>query len=110
MRHGSPRLDRVRGRFRNRLSEQKHHTTELQPNEGPECRLVDAAYFIRTLRALGMLPATRFDRNRWRGPFRSRSCVAGISTPNSERAYRPPLLVEEATCRRSMTVPAPAYK
>ena len=28
MRHGSPRLDRVRGRFRNRRSERKHHTTE----------------------------------------------------------------------------------
>jgi hypothetical protein len=28
MRHGSPRLDRVRGRFRNRLPDRKHHTTE----------------------------------------------------------------------------------
>jgi hypothetical protein len=29
MRHGSPRLDRVTGRFCNRLSERKHHTTEI---------------------------------------------------------------------------------
>jgi hypothetical protein len=28
MRHGAPRLDRVRGRFRDRLSEPKYHTAE----------------------------------------------------------------------------------
>jgi len=28
MRHGSPRLDRVKGRFRNRLSEVNYHTAE----------------------------------------------------------------------------------
>lgn len=39
MRHGSPRLDRVRGRFRNRLSEANHYTAEgLNPTrwEGGE--------------------------------------------------------------------------
>ena len=34
MRHGSPRLDRVRGRFRNRRSERKHHTTETSTRRG----------------------------------------------------------------------------
>jgi hypothetical protein len=34
MRHGSPRLDRVRGRFRNRLCERKHHTTETLTRRG----------------------------------------------------------------------------
>jgi hypothetical protein len=36
MRHGSPRLDRVRGRFRNRPSEGKHDTAEasIRPGSG----------------------------------------------------------------------------
>jgi hypothetical protein len=34
MRHGSPRVDRVRGRFRNRLSERKHHTTGTSTRGG----------------------------------------------------------------------------
>ncbi len=34
MRHGSPRLDRVRGRYRNRRSERKHHTTEPSTRRG----------------------------------------------------------------------------
>jgi len=34
MRHGSPRLDRVRGRFRDWLSERKHHTAETSTRRG----------------------------------------------------------------------------
>src|SRR6266436_4457437 len=34
MRHGSHRLDRVRGRYRNRRSERKHHTTETSTRRG----------------------------------------------------------------------------
>jgi hypothetical protein len=34
MRHGSPRVDRVRGRFRNQLSERKHHTTGTSTRGG----------------------------------------------------------------------------
>jgi hypothetical protein len=33
--HGSPRLDRVRGRFRNRLSEANHHTVETATRRRP---------------------------------------------------------------------------
>jgi len=34
IRHGSPRLDRVRGRFRKRLSEWKRHTAETSTRRG----------------------------------------------------------------------------
>ena len=44
MRHGLPRLDRVRGRFRNRLSEESHDTAEasIRPKSG-----VMAGRFLR---------------------------------------------------------------
>jgi hypothetical protein len=35
MLHGPPRLDRVRGRFRDRLSERKHHSAEISTRRGP---------------------------------------------------------------------------
>jgi hypothetical protein len=34
MQHGSPRLDRVRGRFRNRLAEGNHDTAEASIRPG----------------------------------------------------------------------------
>jgi hypothetical protein len=59
---------------------------KLRPNEGPRLTLGKAGRQVVVM----WEPAS--------GPL------------NSDRAYRPPVLVEEATCRRSTTVPVPAYK
>jgi hypothetical protein len=55
MRHGSPRLDRVRGRFRNRLSEGNHDTAEASIRNS---RIVGKPEVIRFLRLVGQSRTT----------------------------------------------------